>query len=300
MQRASCSDLLAVEAAVVAAGAVAIGAVGGVSAAVETVLEARLVGALLSLARIEVTGCPALGLTVVEGPPVAWLIAAPLSGTEAGAHVADEPPDLIVTSAHLGGEVLEVASESVGIDGVLNVVVLLVVESVGPRLLDLAVELPVDRVPVDLVPVGVLITLELGDVGHVTDADPAPSELVGEGLDVRLEVASGRLGAVKPLVLLRRLLLVVLLALLFVLLFVLLIVLVSLLLVVLRFSRVAEHIASSFVTILVALVPLLVLGVVGLVWVSILKVGATEGRGLESACGAEESDESELLHCVVF
>ena len=298
MQRASCSVLLLF---VEAAGAVAIGAVGGVSAAVETVLEARLVGALLSLARIEVTGCPALGLTVVEGRPVAWLIAALLAGIEAGAHVADEPPDLIVTSAHLGGEVLEVASESVGIDGVLNVVVLLVVESVGPRLLDLAVELPVDRVPVDLVPVGVLITLELGDVGHVTDADPAPSELVGEGLDVRLEVASGRLGAVKPLVLLRRLLLVGrLFALLFVLLLVLLIVLVSLLLVVLRFSRVAEHIASSFVTILVALVPLLVLGVVGLVWVSILKVGATKGCGLESACGAEESDESELLHCVVF
>ena len=63
MQRASCSQrLLFVEAAgaVFAIGAVAIGAVGGVSAAVETVLEASLVAALLSLSLVEITGWPGL------------------------------------------------------------------------------------------------------------------------------------------------------------------------------------------------------------------------------------------------
>ena len=202
VQRSSCSQrLLFVEAAgaVGAVGAVAIGAVGGVSAAVETVHEASLVAALLSVALVEPAGWPGLLRTVVVGLPVAWLILALLAGLEVGAHVADDPPDLIVTSAKLRGDVLHVLSESVGLDGVLNVAPLGIAEVVAPLLLDLAVELVVNGVPVDGGPVGVGTASELSDVGQVLDANPAPGELLGEVVDVLLVVARGRHRAVNAL-----------------------------------------------------------------------------------------------------
>ena len=199
MQRASCSDLLAVEAAVVAAGAVAIGAVGGVSAAVETVHEASLVAALLSLLLVDPAGCPGLGRTVVVGLPVAWLILALLAVLELGAHVADEPPDLIVTSAKLRGDVLDVLNESVDLDGVLNVAILRVAEVVAPLLLDRAVELVVNGVPVDGGPVGVGTASELSDEGQVSDFDPAIGELLGDVVHVLLVVARGGHRAVNAL-----------------------------------------------------------------------------------------------------